>query len=52
MKSAGCCNATATAALSALTDRIAAESSRPHSPDFLHGLQVAKTLVYEAIERR
>jgi hypothetical protein len=49
---AGCCNATATAILSALTHRIAAESSRPHSPDFLRGLQVAKTLVYEAVEGR
>jgi hypothetical protein len=47
----GCCNATATAILSALTDRISAESSRPHSPDFLRGLQVAKLLVREALER-
>jgi hypothetical protein len=51
MKSAGCCNATATTALSALTDRINRESSRPHSPDFLRGLQVAKTLVREALEQ-
>jgi hypothetical protein len=51
-KAAGCCNATATAALSALTDRINHESSRPHSPDFLRGLQVAKLLVNEAIDSR
>ena len=47
----GCCNATATAALSALTDRINRESSHAHNPDFLRGLQVAKVLVREAIEK-
>jgi hypothetical protein len=58
--SQGCCNATATAVLSALTNRIALERgdltspspSRPHSPDFLRGLQVAKLLAYEAVEGR
>jgi hypothetical protein len=46
----GCCNATATAALSALTDRISAESSRPHSPDFLRGLQVAEAVDFLRIK--
>jgi hypothetical protein len=50
--SPGCCNATATAALSTLTDRMAAESKGITNPDFLRGLQVAKLLVYEALERR
>jgi hypothetical protein len=45
----GCCNATATAALSALTDRINHEASHAHNPDFLRGLQVAKTLVKESL---
>jgi hypothetical protein len=49
-KPAGCCNATATAVLAALTDRINHESSRPHSPDFLRGLQVAKLIVKESVD--
>jgi hypothetical protein len=57
--SKGCCNATATAALAALTNRIALERgdltspspSRPHSPDFLRGLQVAKVIVRESLEK-
>ncbi|MBW3113551.1 hypothetical protein KYJ26_16980 [Bacillus sp. MCCB 382] len=47
--SPGCCNATATAILAALTDRIKLESAGVTNPDFLRGLQVAKALVYESI---
>jgi hypothetical protein len=50
--SKGCCNATATAILSALTDRIAKERGNCSNPDFLRGLQVAKAVVKEGIERR
>ena len=49
-KPAGCCNATATTALAALSARIAHESSRSHNPDFLRGLEVAKLIVKEALE--
>jgi hypothetical protein len=52
MKSAGCCNATATAVLSALTNRINRESNGVTNPDFLRGLEVAKLLVYEAVNTR
>jgi hypothetical protein len=51
MKSAGCCNATATAVLSVLTDRISAESNGITNPDFLRGLQVAKLLVKESLRQ-
>jgi hypothetical protein len=52
MKSAGCCNATATAVLSVLTDRIESERKRgATNPDFLRGLEVAKVLVREALEK-
>jgi hypothetical protein len=47
--SKGCCNATATAILAALTDRIAKERGNCSNPDFLRGLQVAKLLVKEAL---
>jgi hypothetical protein len=50
-KPAGCCNATATAVLSALTDRIATESYGITNPDFLRGLQVARLLVKEALRQ-
>lgn len=41
---AGCCNATLTTALAAITARIATEQGRA-DPEFVRGLRVAKSLI-------
>ena len=43
----GCCNATLTTALAAITARIAAEQGRA-DPEFVRGLRVAKALIQGA----
>lgn len=43
----GCCNATLTASLAAITARIATEQGRA-DPEFVRGLRVAKALIQGA----
>jgi hypothetical protein len=47
----GCCNATLTAALAAITARIATEAGRA-DPEFVRGLKVAKLLTKQALTNR